>query len=193
MTPTIKIATAISPKIQAYSIILPHQPLPSVILVSAPILLLAASMPRSPFSMPAPAADSTSFSCSRSLWKAKDCDLSVCAMLRRDSVSLSCSARWWSRMASVVAVVLSAVVGDECLLPKSCDLAVVSAVSAPCGWPGAPRDRRLCWVDVPCCPGAAVDVSSCFVGRGASRVAGSVCAAGTVVRRESGIIVLSSA
>lgn len=96
-------------------------------------------------------------------------------------------------MASVVAVVLSAVVGDECLLPNSCDLAVVSAESAPCGWPAAPRDRRLRWVDVPCCPAAAVDASSCFVGRGASRVDDSVCAAGTVVRRESGIIVLSSA
>lgn len=94
-------------------------------------------------------------------------------------------------MASVVAVVLSAVVGDECLLPNSCDLAVVSAESAPCGWPAAPRDRRLCWVDVPCCVAA---VSSCLVGWGASRVAGSDCAAGAVVvRRESGIIVLSSA
>jgi hypothetical protein len=83
---------------------------------------------------------------------------SACAIDTMDSVSLSCSARWWSSIASAVAVVVVVeVVGALRESEKSWDrrALVVDAVSVALGvaccvlWAVLPRARSVCDMVVP--------------------------------------------
>jgi hypothetical protein len=127
--PTINNAINMSPKIQAYIIILPHHPLPSVIRLKYPILFCAASRLDVFRSKPSVARPSTSFSDSRELEKACEDDFSAFAMVRSESVSDSCSIRLWESIFSVVDIMSTL---EE----------VVRAVSVGCLGSWAWRERR---------------------------------------------------
>jgi hypothetical protein len=112
-TNTTRIATTINPAIQAYIIIRPSQPFPSVIVRKYPIFLVAASRPSSFLSKPLAALSSTFFSCSRVELNACEDSLSARAISRRDFVRSSCSVRWCVRRTSVVLVEILVVVVAE--------------------------------------------------------------------------------
>ncbi|RFU75950.1 anthranilate synthase component ii [Trichoderma arundinaceum] len=92
-TNTNNISETIKPYTQAYNIILPHHPFPSVILLRDPIRPCAASMPSSDFSMLAPAALSKFLSSSRVAEKLLELSFSALAILRIESEMASCSTR----------------------------------------------------------------------------------------------------
>lgn len=94
----------IKPYTHAYSIILPHHPFPSVILLRDPIRPCAVSMLSSDFSMLVPAASSKPLSSSRVAEKLFELSFSLVARSRIEFEMASCSTRCWSRMASAVAV-----------------------------------------------------------------------------------------
>lgn len=124
-----------SPYIQAYSIIRPHQPFPSVMRLSVPIRRLAASMDFSVRSIPSPARLSNALSSSSVDENRSDDAFRALAIFRIESERASCSARWWSRMASVVAVdvlVVAAALDIEFMrrLAKRAARAVLVAVSS---------------------------------------------------------------
>lgn len=103
-TNTNNINDTINPYTHAYSIILPHQPFPSVIFLREPIRPCAVSILSSDFSMLAPAALSKFLSSSRVAEKLLELSFSLLARLRIEFEMASCSSRCWSRMASAVAV-----------------------------------------------------------------------------------------
>lgn len=94
---TIANATIHNPNIQAYIIILPHHPLPSVIRLNTPILFPAASIPDIFLSSPSTALLRIPFSFSRDIWNASEEDLSWLARVKRLVVRDSCSLRWVAR------------------------------------------------------------------------------------------------
>jgi hypothetical protein len=93
MTKTIRKAATQRPAIQAYIIIRPHQPFPSVILLRVPIRFSAASMPTWFLSSPSTARLRDPLSASREAPNCTDCVLSAWAIFSRDDVSCSCSVR----------------------------------------------------------------------------------------------------
>lgn len=97
-------ATIHSPNIQAYIIILPHHPLPSVIRLNTPILFPAASIPVIFLSSPSTALLRIPFSFSRDVWNASEEDLSWLASVKRLVVRDSCSLRWVARAVSLVSI-----------------------------------------------------------------------------------------
>ncbi len=105
---TSKIARAHNPPIHAYSIIRPHQPLPSLIRFNKLIRLPAASMPVALLSNPSVARFRISVSASNEVEKAVEEALRDCARASREAVRLVDSVSLWARRS---ACVLSLVVG----------------------------------------------------------------------------------
>lgn len=150
-----------SPYTQAYKIILPHHPFPSVIFRSVPIRRLAASIDLSVLSIPSAARDTTPLSCSRVLENFCELALSALAILRIDSESASCSARWWSRIASAVAVDDAGPEAEDFMVlerreAKRAARAVAVVVAEGESGRAGPRERRVCVVVVPASGGECV-------------------------------------
>lgn len=122
-------ATIHNPNIQAYIIILPHHPLPSVILLSTPIRFPAASIPDIFLSNPSTALLRIPFSFSREVWNASEEDLSWLANVKRLVVRDSCSVRWVARADSFVSIGGAVVAGVD-LGPGYVDVDVPLAIAA---------------------------------------------------------------
>ena len=88
----------------------PYHPRPSLIRLSIPILFSAAAIPSVFLWRASPVVDRRGFSASRAVWKARDCDLRVCAIATREDVRSDWVLELASRSLAVAVAVAVAVV-----------------------------------------------------------------------------------